>query len=269
MIRPVQGRPSVRMTLDALPPAVRALLPEHAALRPATHGQSASVAFVEGEPLVLKHAADPPYVGWLCAEAEVLRALADSPLPVPRVRGVHQHGGQAWLLLSRLPGEPLCEVLRTTAEAERPAWFRRLGALLAAIHTTPVPAGLGSRDSTPWWQRPHPPALPGDSDEVLSATRLHGEEAPPAVFVHGDLTLDNVLGHQGQLSGVVDWGGAGRGDPRYDVALALTSADEDRVQLPAAACVAAFYDGYLEAVRHDAELYAYFSASRGQAAKPA
>ncbi|MCX4240233.1 phosphotransferase family protein [Paraliomyxa miuraensis] len=259
------GSPA-RLSLDAVPSVLRARLPEHAVLTAARHGQSASVAFVdgiEGEPLVLKHAAEAPYVTWLRAEAEVLRALADSSLPVPRVMGVHGDESEAWLLLSRLPGEPLVEVLAATREAERPAWFRELGRLLAAIHTTPVPGCLVERDSTPWWQRPRPPLDPARSDDMLSATRLHGAEAPPAVFVHGDFTLDNVLGRDGRSSGVVDWGGAGRGDPRYDVALALTSSAEGRVQLPSPACVAAFYDGYLEVVADaDAELHAYFSASR-------
>lgn len=268
-IIPRVSGPPARSRLDAVPPALRALMPEHATLQPARHGQSASVSFVEGasegedHALVLKHAAEAPYVSWLVAEAEVLHALADSSLPIPRVLGVHGDESEAWLLLTRLPGEPLIELVEAAPEAERPAWFRDLGRLLAAIHTTPVPDCLASRDSTPWWERPRPPVDPAASDEVLSATRLQSERSPPAVFVHGDLTLDNVLGHEGRPSGVVDWGGAGRGDPRYDVALALTSTAEGRVQLPGATCVAAFYDGYLERVAGvHAELYAYFSAPR-------
>lgn len=258
-------RPPVCPSLDDVPEAMRALLPPDATLHPARHGQSASVAFVAGagEPLVLKHAAEAPYVEWLEAEAEVLRALADSPLPIPRVLAVHREPARGWLLCTRLPGEPLLELLPSTTEAARPAWFQVLGRLLAAIHTTPVPDSLSARDSTPWWQRPRPPVASTSSDEVLSVTQLDIEAAPPAVFVHGDFTLDNVLGHDGRPSGVVDWGGAGRGDPRYDVALALLSAAEGQVQLPTAGCVAAFYDGYLEAVADvDAELHAYFSASR-------
>lgn len=259
--------PPAGFDAEAVPPALRALLPERFTLQPARHGHSASVAFVRGEgdgdaqALVLKRAAEPPYVDWLGAEGEVLQALARSGLPVPRLLGVHQTAHEAWLLLTRLPGEPLVEALRVTPEAARPDCFRRLGGLLASIHTTPVPPSLLARDSTPWWERPRP-ELGSTSDEVLSVTRLDGERAPPAVFVHGDFTLDNVLAQQGRPSGVVDWGGAGRGDPRYDVALALLSADEGRSGLPSAASVSAFYDGYLDAVAGvDAELYAYFSSS--------
>lgn len=245
--------------------ALRACLPPGFSLTPARQGHSATVAFVQGpgEPLVIKRVVEAPYIDWLVAEADVLRELAETPLPVPRVRAEHHDGHEAWLLLTRLPGEPLIDVLRRVPLAERPAWFHRLGGLLAAIHTTPVPAALRTRDSTPWWQRPRLAAEPSSSVEALSATRLDGPQPPPAVFVHGDFTLDNVLAGEDGPSGVVDWGGAGRGDPRFDVALALLSAPEGQGRLPDTACVRAFYDGYLEAVAEaDPALHACFSASR-------
>jgi aminoglycoside 3'-phosphotransferase-2 len=250
-----------RLCPDAVPAALRAVLPAGFGLEPARHGQSAAVAFVQGEALVLKHAAQEPYVGWLRAEAEVLRALAHTALPVPRVRALVDDETDAWLLLTRLPGEPLVEVLPQVPAPKRPAWFRRLGGLLAAIHLTPVPPALRTRDSTPWRERPRHVAT-GPRGEALSATHLDGPPAPPPlVLVHGDFTLDNVLADDDGPSGVVDWGGAGRGDPRYDVALALLSAADG--QLPAAACVRAFYDGYLEAVAgKDPSLHACFSALR-------
>ncbi len=257
--------PSVLLPPAAVPSALRARMPPRFSLVAARRGESGTVAFVEapGEPLVIKRVCEAPYVGWLMAEAEVLRELAETALPVPRVRAEHHDDHEAWLLLTRLPGEPLIDVLPRVPLAERPPWFRRLGGLLASIHTTPVPPGLRTRDSTPWWQRPRPVEAPGSSVEVLSATRLDGERTAPAVFVHGDFTLDNVLADEDGPSGVVDWGGAGRGDPRYDVALALLSTPDGKGRLPDAPCVRAFYDGYLEAVAEvDPELFACFSTSR-------
>lgn len=273
-----------RLEPAAVPPELRARLPEGFRLEPARHGQSMAVAFVEaegdGEPLVLKHAAEEPYVGWLVTEAEVLRALADASLPVPRVVALADAGGEAWLLLTRLPGEPLVDVLPHVPAAERPAWFRRLGALLATIHVTPVPPALRTRDATPWRPRPRPVKVASSSREALTATHLDAPAlSPPAVLVHGDFTLDNVLADASGPCGVVDWGGAGRGDPRFDVALALLSASEGLRtpqasdirraakegpgHLPDAACVRAFYDGYLHVVSGiDPSLYACFSASR-------
>jgi aminoglycoside phosphotransferase (APT) family kinase protein len=262
--------PPARLEPSAVPPELRALLPEGFRLEPAHHGQSAAVAFVEGggggdgEALVLKHAAEAPYVGWLETEAEVLRALAHTPLPVPRVRALVRDGEDAWLLLTRLPGEPVVELLPRVPAPERPGWFRRLGGLLATIHVTPVPPALRTRDATPWRPRPRPVTVAGSSREALTATRLDAPAlSPPSVLVHGDFTLDNVLADEAGPCGVVDWGGAGRGDPRYDVALALLSASEGPGHLPDAACVRAFYDGYLEVVAGvDASLHACFSATR-------
>jgi aminoglycoside phosphotransferase (APT) family kinase protein len=267
--RIIPGVPSTPARLEpaAVPPELRALLPEGFELEPAHHGQSTAAAFVqgEGEALVLKHAAEAPYAGWLCVEAEVLRALADAPLPVPRVRGLVSDDREAWLLLTRLPGEPLVEVLPRVPASERPAWFRRLGGLLATIHVTPVPPELRTRDATPWRPRPQPTKRPaGSTREALTATHLDAPAlSPPSVLVHGDFTLDNVLADESGPCGVVDWGGAGRGDPRYDVALALLSASENPCHLPDAACVRAFYDGYLDVVAGlDPSLHACFSATR-------
>lgn len=265
--RIIAGVPSRPVPLEpaAVPTALRALLPEGFGLEPARHGESTAAAFVcaPGEALVLKHAAAAPYAGWLVTEAEVLRALADTRLPVPRVRGLVHDDQEAWLLLTRLPGEPLVEVLPRVPAPERPAWFRRLGGLLAAIHVTPVPPALRMRDATPWRPRPRPVRAAGSGREALSATHLDAAPlTPPSVLVHGDFTLDNVLADDTGPCGVVDWGGAGRGDPRYDVALALLSATEGH-GLPAATCVRAFYDGYLQGVAGaDPSLYACFSALR-------
>jgi aminoglycoside phosphotransferase (APT) family kinase protein len=216
------------------------------------------------EALVLKRAAEAPYAHWLCTEAEVLGALADTPLPIPRVRAVVGDAREAWLLLTRLPGEPLVDVLPNVPAQARPGWFHRLGRLLATIHVTPVPPALGTRDATPWRPRPRRMTVSGTSREALTATRLDGPElSPPSVLVHGDFTLDNVLADESGPCGVVDWGGAGRGDPRYDVALALLSASEGPGLLPDATCVRAFYDGYLaEVAGIDGSLYACFSALR-------
>jgi aminoglycoside phosphotransferase (APT) family kinase protein len=266
-IIPGVSSPPARLEPAAVPPELRALLPAGFELEPARHGQSTAAAFVrgEGEALVLKHAVEVPYVGWLVVEAEVLRALADEPLPVPRVRGVVKGEREAWLLLTRLPGEPLVELLPHVPTPARQGWFRRLGELLAKIHVTPVPPALRSRDATPWRPRPGRPfAEPGGSSEAFSATHLDRPAlSPPSVLVHGDFTLDNVLADASGPCGVVDWGGAGRGDPRYDVALALLSASESPCHLPDAACVRAFYDGYLDVVAGlDPSLYACFSATR-------
>jgi len=45
-------------------------------------------------------------------------------------------------------------------------------------------------------------------------------------FVHGDLIPGNLLVHSGRLTGILDWGGAGYGDPAQDLAPAWSVLDE-------------------------------------------
>lgn len=42
-----------------------------------------------------------------------------------------------------------------------------------------------------------------------------------STLIHGDFTIDNVLVNDSNIVGIIDWSGAGFGDPRYDVALAI------------------------------------------------
>jgi aminoglycoside phosphotransferase (APT) family kinase protein len=60
-------------------------------------------------------------------------------------------------------------------------------------------------------------------DEALQAPEW---ERPP-VWIHGDLDARNLLVEEGRLSGVIDWGGLGVGDPACDVMIAwkVLSAD--------------------------------------------
>jgi aminoglycoside phosphotransferase (APT) family kinase protein len=53
-------------------------------------------------------------------------------------------------------------------------------------------------------------------DEALGASPW---ERPPA-WVHGDLYDGNLLARDGRLCAVIDWGGAGVGDPACDLIVA-------------------------------------------------
>lgn len=61
-------------------------------------------------------------------------------------------------------------------------------------------------------------------DEALRAPAWGG----PPVWIHADLDARNVLVRDGRLTGVLDWGGAGVGDPALDVMAAwkLVARDE-------------------------------------------
>jgi len=69
-------------------------------------------------------------------------------------------------------------------------------------------------------------AILSDSIDVAAVDSAWGSalRAPvwdrPPVWVHGDLDARNLLVEEGRLSGVIDWGGLGVGDPACDVMVA-------------------------------------------------
>ena len=52
----------------------------------------------------------------------------------------------------------------------------------------------------------------------LAADALHVPDAARTCFVHGDLIPGNLLVRSGRLTAILDWGGAGYGDPSQDLA---------------------------------------------------
>lgn len=114
---------------------------------------------------------------------------------------------------------------------------REAGRHLAALHAVsppgrgPIaPSGVTDTSLGPM-RRAGGEAMRKRSEELLAkgvsrslverteALILDGEdvlEAAPDSLVHGDWTVANLLGVAGSISGVIDWGGAGGGDPAGD-----------------------------------------------------
>jgi len=211
---------------------------------------TSEVAFVEGDmPCVIKRCRDPHYLDWLSREHQVLLAIADSSIPIPRVLGYAQldqkkEGREGWLVMSRLEGRPLwSEMLRANSQ-RRARLLQRVGALLKQLHATPVPIGLRSespcvdrmlaeaRDNLVWCD---------GTVELLEELRLRRPEPVSEVLIHGDMALDNVLVGAEDAMSLIDWSGGGQGDPRYDLALALGT--EPEIEL-GETDLAAFFGGY-------------------------
>jgi aminoglycoside 3'-phosphotransferase-2 len=202
-------------------------LPPQARVFPAPQGMTSEVVFVEDDErqLVLKSCHHPRYTKWLQRERVVLGALSGSALPVPRLVADDDES----ILMTRLRGESLWDVVRRVPSAQRAVAFGALGALMRALHDTPMPAEL--RADRSWFDRvfdiaradlPWTDGTPELLDELI-ATR------PPPVperFIHGDLALDNVLITPDGALGLIDWSTGGSGDPRYDVAIALGTEPE-------------------------------------------
>ncbi len=159
-----------------------------------------------------------------------LEAMALAPVPTPDV---------LWrrppvLALAALPGRPLGH-LGEPSTASSAAWAAA-GAVVRALHDAPLP---------PW---------PGRSVDEL-ASRLEGEcewlvandvlpldvvrrnrrlaEAAlrpwTPVFTHGDLQIAHVFVAGDEVTGIIDWSEASRGDALFDLAT-LTLAHEEHLE---------------------------------------
>jgi aminoglycoside phosphotransferase (APT) family kinase protein len=67
-------------------------------------------------------------------------------------------------------------------------------------------------------------------DLVIGAWEADSEARPwdrAAVFIHGDLSVGNLLARGGKLSGVIDWSCLGAGDPACELQVAWSLFDHD------------------------------------------
>lgn len=198
-------------------------------------------------------------------EAGTLEYLSQTELCIPKVyQFVSQEESageqQAWLLMECLRGETIRKAL--THEYDPRTRHRILfnfGENLRALHTTPCPEGLKRGGS--WLDHMLAQAefnlqhyeVDGSS-ELLEKLRTSKPGEAKQTLIHGDFTIDNVLVHEGSVTGIIDWSSGAFGDPRYDVSLAirpkpnLFQSPEDRH---------AFFAGYGDQIITDEE-YEYF-----------
>ena len=162
------------------------------------------------------------------ADAEV-EAMALAPIPTPRV---------LWrrppvLALATVPGTALGRLGEPSPASSR-AWAAA-GAAVRALHDAPLP---------PWpGRRPDEMAsrLDGECEWLLAGGVLpaglvarNREVAQAAlrpwtpVFMHGDLQISHVFVDDDQVTGVIDWSEAARGDALYDLAV-LTLGHEEHL----------------------------------------
>jgi hygromycin-B 7''-O-kinase len=155
------------------------------------------------------------------------------------------HGGsrgEDWLVQERMPGQPLAHVWPTlTAEQRQRAVFG-LAERLAALHATPVPADLPPIDDAPQLLEGgatdatrsviaalHEAGRLDHVDPVLfaEARDLVTQLAPTIIpfesetLVHGDVTFENVLWHNDEISALLDveWARPGPRDLDLDILL--------------------------------------------------
>ncbi|MFO1446079.1 aminoglycoside phosphotransferase family protein [Bacillus sp. Bva_UNVM-123] len=217
----------------------------------------------EGSIFALKRTKEPLYRTWLKEEVSVLNCLAiQTKLPVPKViKYVVESGkNQSWALMEFLEGETMRTALfNEKNEKKRKELIFNFGKILSQIHSTPCPAELIHEIS--WIEDMLIKAeynlkhyqVDGTA-ELLKNIKKNKPNEFKQTLIHGDFTIDNVLVHNGIISGVIDWAGGTYGDPRYDVSLAVRPklhAFENEIDREI------FFEGYGERIIGNKE-YDYF-----------
>ncbi|MFF2525033.1 phosphotransferase family protein [Streptomyces liangshanensis] len=164
-------------------------------------------------------------------DAEV-EAMGLAPVPTPRV---------LWreppvLAIAAVPGAALGR-LGEPSPASSAAWAAA-GAAVRKLHDAPLPPRPGGAGRDPGALAAELDAecellvttgvLPAD---LVARNRRVAEAAfrpwAPA-FTHGDLQITHVFTEDDEVTGIIDWSEAGRGDPLYDLAT-LTLGHEERL----------------------------------------
>ncbi len=207
----------------------------HLPLRRLTGGGTDNVLYRLGRDLLLRFPRRPE------AEAEVdrlslwlPRLTPALPLAAPEVlgRGAAALGYPfAWSLGRFLPGR---DAFAAPPEQMRAAVD--LAGFLRGLQALPAPPGApprGAADRIDLILAGLPPYIAGFAGEadpdrlralVAAAARSPAFSGPPA-WVHGDLHPLNLLTRRGRLTAVIDWGGAGLGDPAMDLMAGWTLFD--------------------------------------------
>jgi aminoglycoside phosphotransferase (APT) family kinase protein len=219
------------------PEILRLIAPVTAVEEPARQGTTSQVTFAKTGlgALAIKRATGERLAA-LRREKQILEALAGIDLPIPEWihyvevdRGSHAEG---WLVMRRLPGQPLEQALQQMEQARaRNRLLHGLGAMVAQLHAHPVPPVLAETPEQ-WLD-----SMLGLAEACLRIGQWDGNRAhldalkqrrfvpTQPKLIHGDLFLDNVLTDGEAITGIIDWAFCAAGDPRYDLVLASHELD--------------------------------------------
>jgi aminoglycoside phosphotransferase (APT) family kinase protein len=202
---------------------------EVVATAPLSGGFTSTMLRVEagdGEAAVLRLMTKEPWrrhaPGLLTRERDVQRLLGATSVPVPTSLGLDADGDEACdpaHLMTLLPGRT--ELGRCDDDLLDALWQ-----LAGSVHAVDPGPTRRPRDYQSWAHEAKRVVPPWSTRDALwrRAFRLL-EPEPPAFepsFLHRDLHLGNVLWHEGQVSGVVDWVETSWGPAELDVAHATT-----------------------------------------------
>jgi hygromycin-B 7''-O-kinase len=162
-------------------------------------------------------------------EVAMLRYLAGTKLPVPRLEATGELDSWRYAVVSRLPGTPIGAIWPTLASGARQALAARCGEAMAALHALSPP-------TLPTGPLVQEELLAERLTRVIDEQRARGadealldeiasfvasiDELPPAepALLHADLTADHFLVQDGELSGILDFADAFVGPWVYELA---------------------------------------------------
>ncbi|QIX28909.1 aminoglycoside phosphotransferase family protein [Nocardioides sp. JQ2195] len=212
-------------------------------VQPSRASGSSNWVFRVGDEHAVRLPRSDAYVDDLLKEAEFLPLLAPHlSTPVPDVRFMAERSSlfpRPWTVVSWVPGETP-EQLDPAAQARAALGLGRFVGRLHAADTWELPAGAarwGYRAGEPvtdvidGWATSAARELKDlfDPRRVAEAWRRIRDVPPapgPACWVHTDLSAENLLtSAEGELVGVVDFGGLGIGDPAVDLLYAWSLFD--------------------------------------------
>jgi len=178
-------------------------------------------------------------------QARVLRALAGSSVPVPRVVAVDEDS-PAWFAMELVAGEAIEPVLDDHTLAPELCRARMLTAatILRRLHNHEFAEGvlhdaqgeegvhrpIGAADELERWSRTMhavPVELRPGGEKLLAALAMQVPGDLPPVLVHGDFRLGNVLFAGERAGAVVDWEIWSVGDRRNDLGWFLLFSDHE------------------------------------------
>ncbi len=162
-----------------------------------------------------------------------------SVLPIPMVFKEGIHAQQYWAIVARCDGQALAQKPFSLAQQLD---HKVIIDSLLKLHTQSVLCQLRGFGSLHWesglglpsWHK-YLISVFGQSAETLVANSLLSPECfknyyqrlvqflpycpQDAWVIHGDFKAQNIIVHQGQMTGIVDWSGLGFGDFLYDIAV--------------------------------------------------
>ena len=158
-----------------------------------------------------------------------VEAMAMVPVPTPAVLWQKP----SVLALAAVPGTALGRLEEPSTAS--PAAWAAAGATIRTLHDAPLPPWPGRNvddlaaklDGECEWLVAND-VLP--ADVVTRNRRLADAALRPwrPVFIHGDLQITHVFVDDDEVTGVIDWSEASRGDAMFDLA-SLTLAHEERL----------------------------------------